>query len=471
MAIRGANPIWDMVDLVGLQMDDTYYLWVLENDIPYIPSSSIWHDADETIVWSNPIQVLANGTMPIDMFFSTNMLYRLEWRKNDGLLPPSQADQLIYLVENYSPGSSEGSNITAIALSTDNQITNPQFSLINFTSPLTLTSVTDQTISVAPGWDLVLPGTGNVTLTQVPLNSAIGNANPTNAPYALQVQLSGTWSEGEVYLRQRFNQNGMLWAGQYVSASVTAKWISGSSRSLLGVMFDSNGELIDVLDTTSLSTNFIEVTGNGLMPATTNTTFPPAAYVEYRLYIPATVNIQLTSFQLVVANQPLVFSYEQDTIQRQIDHTYNTAYPIIPVGAVIDFAGSATPTHYLPCDGASLLITDYPQLFSAIGATWGSVDAAHFNVPNLNDRVTAGTGGSLFGGVIGSTGGSSTHTLSDAEMPYSVPIAGAVFSTQSVQTGVNTNVPGGPGSWASGSDTPFSIVQQTALMKKCIRFE
>jgi len=329
MAIRGANPVWDMVDLVGLQMDDTYYLWVLENDIPYIPSTSIWHDADETTIWSNPIQVLANGTMPINIFFDPEQLYRLEWRQNLGLLPPSQSDPLIYLVEDYSPGTGGGGNITTVSLNTDNQLTNAQFSLINFSSPLTLTGATNQTISVAPGWDLVLPGTGNATLTQVPLNSAAGNANPTNAPYALQVNISG-WNEGEVYLRQRFEQSGMLWAGKYVSASVTAKWTSGNSRALTGKMYSSLGaELTTVLSTQDASTNFVELSDNGLMPATTNTQFPPSAYVEYRLYLPSTVNMQLTSLQLVVGSQPLTFGYEQDTIQRQVDHTFHYYKPYL----------------------------------------------------------------------------------------------------------------------------------------------
>jgi len=319
MATRGSNPVWLLDDLTGNLMDDTYYLWVLENDIPYQPAT-VWHDASATNEWTNPIQVLANGTLPIDIFFTAETLYRLEFRKNDGTSAPSQSDALIYLITDYLPGSSGGNVITSVSLNTDNQITNAQFSLINFTSPLSLTTVTNQTINVAPGWDLVLPGTGNVELTQVALNSA--TTIPTNAPYALQINISN-WNEGEVYLRQRFDQSGMLWANKYVSASVTAKWASGTSRSLVGKMYSNTPtELVTVLSGDA-STNFIELSGNGLMPASTNTTFPPAAYVEFRLYLPSTVNIQLTSFQLIVSAQALTFSYEQDTIQRQIDHTFH----------------------------------------------------------------------------------------------------------------------------------------------------
>lgn len=543
MAIRGSNPVWLLDDLTGNLMDDTYYLWVLENDIPYQPAT-VWHDASATNEWTNPIQVLANGTLPIDIFFDSETLYRLEFRKNDGTSTPSQSDALIYLITDYSPGSAGGNNITTVSLNTDNQITNAQFSLINFTSPLSLTTVTDQVINVGPGWDLVLPGTGNVTLTKVPLNSASGNINPTNAPYALQINISN-WNEGEVYLRQRFEQSGMLWAGKYVSASVTAKWISGTSRNLVGKMYNSVPTELATVLTGDASTNFIEIANNGLMPAANNTNTPPDAYVEYRLYLPSTVSIQLTSLQLIVSTQPLTFNYEQDTIQRQIDHTYNTAYPIVPVGAVIDFAGFVVPKHYLATNGAAVSRLNYALLYTTLTTTetvnltntvatftvassanyhvgmaiegegvaasttisvisgttitmsnaatatasssvrffaWGAGDGSTtFNVPNLNDYVTAGDGGTLFGAANNSVGlkrGSATISLVANNLPaHTHPAARGSFAESLV---------GGSGSTSGSSNTlvfdastganattntPLNIVQQTALMKKCIRFE
>ena len=38
LGVRGANPIWYFVNLWGKSFDDTYWMWVLENDIPYIPA-------------------------------------------------------------------------------------------------------------------------------------------------------------------------------------------------------------------------------------------------------------------------------------------------------------------------------------------------------------------------------------------------------------------------------------------------
>lgn len=84
------------------------------------------------------------------------------------------------------------------------------------------------------------------------------------------------------------------------------------------------------------------------------------------------------------------------------------------VGEIILFAGSTSPdARWLPCDGASLLRADYPDLFTVIGTTYGAVDATHFNVPNLQDRIPMGVGTNA----LGATLGAATHTLTVAEMP------------------------------------------------------
>src|ERR1043165_9402102 len=122
--VRGSNPIWSEVDLTGHQFDDTFYLFVLQNDLPYLPAT-VYHNPDGSVPWTNPIQFLANGTLPVDIFFDTGStgnpaFYRLEFRQG-----PTQADPLIYLVENYNPGSGGDSPPVSVGFSTDNQISNP----------------------------------------------------------------------------------------------------------------------------------------------------------------------------------------------------------------------------------------------------------------------------------------------------------------------------------------------------------
>lgn len=325
LLVRGSNPVWSFVDLTGHQFDDSFYMWVLENDIPYFPAT-VWQDISGNVPWTSPIQFLANGTLPVDIFWDPAVVYRLEFRQHlDPLTPPTQADALIYLVENYQPGSNGTSPIENAAIFTDNQITNPQFADISFSPPLALTSVTNQTIEVGPGWTLELTGTGNVTLERLALNSTL--SNPSNAPYALRLQLS-SWDADGVILRQRFQQNGMLWAStpghdRYVSSSITAR-IEGAPQFITARLVDSmNTLLAEVLSSTEINDTFNEYKNFAIMPATTNTNTPPDAYIDYELKLPSNVDIYITSFQLVQSEIATVFEYEQDTIDRQIDHTWH----------------------------------------------------------------------------------------------------------------------------------------------------
>lgn len=315
--VRGSNPIWSLVDLTGHQFDDTFYMFVLQNTLPYLPAT-VYHTVSG-IPWTQPIQFLANGTLPVDIFWDPDVIYRLEFRQG-----PTQNDPLIYEVDNYSPGGSGDTPIDTTAIATDNQITNPQFSLISFSSTFTLTATNPDPIEVAPGWFLNLAGTGTVTLERLALSSTL--TNPTNAPYALRITLSGTWT-GTPYLSQRFNQNGMLWSTftepRYVSNSVTAR-IQGAPQNISAQLYDSMGTaLTTVLASTVVTDTFNEYVDHGLMPSTTNTNTPPDAWIEYRLFLPTTVDIYLTSFQLVTSNSITNFQYIQDTIERQQDYTFH----------------------------------------------------------------------------------------------------------------------------------------------------
>lgn len=357
--VRGSNPIWYEVDLTAHAFDDTFYMFVLDNEIPYAPLPT-WQDPFGNVAWDNPIRFLANGTLPNNLYFDPDTVYRLEFRQGN-----TQSDPLIYLVENYVPGSSGNTPINETSFSTDNQVSNPQFALINFTSPLTLNSISTQIINVAPDWFLNLTGTGTAIITQVPLNSTV--INPTNASYALQIQLSGSWTNA--YLSQRFTKNGVLWSNSFVSSSIMA--LSGNAPQIISAkLFDSQGNtLTTVLPTISLTEEFNVYPGIGQIGASMDTDFPPTAYIEYQLLLPNNCNITLSSVQLISGDVNIEYPYEQTTIERQIDQTYHNAYPIVPVGTIIDFGGFGTPKHYLPLVGGAYSRIAFNQLFNTITAT------------------------------------------------------------------------------------------------------
>lgn len=315
---RSFNPVWSFVDLQGNQCDDTFYLWVLYNTIPYLPAP-VYHTPLGT-PWTYPIRLLANGTLPLDVYWDPSITYRLELRKNNGIDPPSQNDQLIYPIENYSPSHDGSSTVDTEGVFTDNQITNPQFSDINFPSTLVLTGLNNpDPIEIAPGWFLELTGSGNVTVTQVALDDS--NANPTNAPYALQLELAGAWT-GRPVLRQRFQQNGMLWANKYVSTSLTAL-IQGASQQITARLDDSSGNVLGILLNATLTNSFTEYTGYFQLAASMNANLPPNAYIDYKLLLPTNCNVYLTSFQLIAQNAATNVTYQQDSIDRQIDHLFH----------------------------------------------------------------------------------------------------------------------------------------------------
>jgi microcystin-dependent protein/adenosine/AMP kinase len=167
---------------------------------------------------------------------------------------------------------------------------------------------------------------------------------------------------------------------------------------------------------------------------------------------------------------------------------------IVPSGTVLPYAGATAPTGYLLSFGQSLVRSGtYADLFSAIGTTYGAVDATHFNVPDLRGRVAAGQddmGGTsadrltlLFDGdVLGQAGGSQSHTLTTAQLAahthgagtYEIQTGGdaaqasdngAVFRDGPLQN--STAVSGDSGS--TGSGTAHNNVQPTIILNYIIK--
>lgn len=96
----------------------------------------------------------------------------------------------------------------------------------------------------------------------------------------------------------------------------------------------------------------------------------------------------------------------------------NANFAVLGASGIIQmYGGTAAPTGWLLCDGSSLLRSTYPDLFAAIGTSFGSADGTHFNVPDFRGRVGVGKDGTTEFLNIGTSGGEKVHTLSIAELP------------------------------------------------------
>ena len=62
----------------------------------------------------------------------------------------------------------------------------------------------------------------------------------------------------------------------------------------------------------------------------------------------------------------------------------------VNVGEIVAYSSETIQTGFLECNGASLVRTDYADLFTAIGTVWGTADATHFNLPDLRGRFPRG---------------------------------------------------------------------------------
>lgn len=90
------------------------------------------------------------------------------------------------------------------------------------------------------------------------------------------------------------------------------------------------------------------------------------------------------------------------------------------IGEIKMYAGNREPKGWLLCDGRELLISDYPELYNAIGDIYGTAsDTNHFVLPDLRSRFPIGID-TLY--PLGGVGGSAhiqahTHEFTQPKIP------------------------------------------------------
>ena len=94
----------------------------------------------------------------------------------------------------------------------------------------------------------------------------------------------------------------------------------------------------------------------------------------------------------------------------------------MPAGVVVPWASPnpTPPIGWLLCDGDYVTQAAYPDLWAAIGTTYGSLGPGSFRLPVMANRIPVGLGTNADGynlSVVSNTGGNRVETLSDAQLP------------------------------------------------------
>lgn len=102
-----------------------------------------------------------------------------------------------------------------------------------------------------------------------------------------------------------------------------------------------------------------------------------------------------------------------------------------PTGSIFAYPSPTPPEGYLLCDGSSVSKALYPNLYNIIGDLFGTGTTANFIIPNLQGRVPVGySPSSGYYTAVGVSGGSTTKTLTVANMPEHTHVQNSHTHTQ-----------------------------------------
>jgi microcystin-dependent protein len=146
----------------------------------------------------------------------------------------------------------------------------------------------------------------------------------------------------------------------------------------------------------------------------------------------------------------------------------------VPAGTIVAYGGSTPPAGWLLCDGAAQSSTTYPDLFGAIGYTWGG-SGGTFNVPDLRGRapIGSGQGSGLTNRTLAGNGGEETHTLTIPEMPNHNHTVVSVPNYDSTDGWLGANLYGIPETLQTsynGGDQPHNNMQPYAVVHFIIKY-
>jgi hypothetical protein len=303
------------------------------------PVYKLTNDGSNTFIQiSNPVRTNATGQF-VDGDGNIINLYLFPFENTPSDADTGQID--LYYIEMHDaddvlinptvpawpPNVSQNNSDSTTFDSSDNQISNPQFSDILFNPSGTTYSVSGSNVvtQIAPDWYVLTNGTGTFTVTQISITST---TIPTSPSYALQfTALSVT----DCKIFQRFVNSPRLFANGFSSASITCASQDALQHNLQLNYVPSNGDSYPLVSITTTSDNqFNQFIGNAQIDGVINSDSPSSGYVDISLSIPVGALVQITSVQFLSAeNQLSLIDYIQESESRYVDHSFHYYKPLL----------------------------------------------------------------------------------------------------------------------------------------------
>lgn len=216
-----------------------------------------------------------------------------------------------------------------------NQISNAQFSQVNFVVDQGLVISFDDALEaavyqIAPDWEIIITssGSGSLTIEQVALEGSL--SIETNPPYKLTFSPSGV-TITNLILRQVFNHNPDIWSatsdgGGYISGIMLIESLDGQAHTLEMQYVQSGGPSSPqtIVIGSTLTSGYQLLNETVLLNAGTNTDDADAGAIYIDIVLPNTGFYSITSIQVVGLNDDnAIVNFEQESINRQLDHLFH----------------------------------------------------------------------------------------------------------------------------------------------------
>ena len=418
----------------------------------------------------------------------------------------SSGGVLQFTLQEWPPNVGSGGSGGSGQVLSFNQITNPQFTVVNFipdptTGIYTYTTTGTMTVDIAPGWKLRTQGIGTISLKQLSLSDDI----ISEPPYALQIMSANTGGLSSVQLIQTITNSPRILASpenaglSAISGYVTAASEAGTTATITMdyIPSDTGASQEQLFSKNTLSTGaYLPLFGSTTI-STPISTADGSGYVDIVIDITVGTKVNISSVQLLqVENENVEPGFIQQSTQEQLSNMMwyykpQLAYKPIPSYALgWDFAfnpgqqlGSSIAVSGLG-NNMSRYIADQTIAFEEIGnvisytigntglsATTGTTSQVALiqylpsnqayellSSPNLSVMIKGGFGSKGYVSLWWTTGSASglSTTFNSNGSNYT--------SGTSLVTGLTDGIPTVAGTWTVIPNPTASIVGTTANM-------